>query len=53
LGDLLSQPRDAGGLGLGTTGTSALFLSAILALVSYLAISRRDATTAAAVPAIA
>lgn len=32
-GDLLSQSRDNGGLGLGTVGTSALFLVVILALV--------------------
>lgn len=31
-----------GGLGLGTTGTSYIFLSAILALVIYLPISGRD-----------
>jgi uncharacterized membrane-anchored protein len=42
LGDLLSQPTAGGGLGLGTVGTSALFLTAILSLVSYLAITRRD-----------
>ncbi len=33
LGDLLSQPLDKGGMGLGTTGTSALFLVAIAVLV--------------------
>jgi uncharacterized membrane-anchored protein len=42
LGDLLSQPKDAGGLGLGTTATSFLFLAAILALVGYLTVSKRD-----------
>jgi uncharacterized membrane-anchored protein len=42
LGDLLSQPRDAGGLGLGTVVTSSLFLVTILAIVSYLSITRRD-----------
>lgn len=42
LGDWLSQPRTAGGLGLGTVGTSALFLVAILALVTYLALSKTD-----------
>jgi uncharacterized membrane-anchored protein len=42
LGDLLSQTRHDGGLGLGTAGTSGLFLTAILSLVIYLAISRRD-----------
>jgi uncharacterized membrane-anchored protein len=36
LGDLLSQSRDDGGLGLGTVWTSALFLVTILALVAYL-----------------
>jgi len=42
LGDGLSQSRHAGGLGLGTTGTSALFLTTILALVVYLTVTRRD-----------
>ncbi len=42
LGDLLSQARDAGGLGLGTVGTSALFLSTILGLVIYLVITKKD-----------
>ena len=44
LGDYLSQPRVAGGLGLGTVGTSALFLTTILGLVAYLAITKRDVT---------
>ena len=43
IGDYLSQPRGDGGLGLGTTGTSALFLAAILGLVIYLTRTRRDA----------
>ncbi len=42
LGDFLSQPRDAGGLGLGTTGTSAIFLLGILAVVTYLSATRKD-----------
>jgi uncharacterized membrane-anchored protein len=42
IGDYLSQPRDAGGLALGTTGTSAIFLLTILAVVSYLTITKRD-----------
>lgn len=42
LGDLLSQHRSAGGLGLGTTLTSVLFLVAILGVVVYLALSRHD-----------
>jgi uncharacterized membrane-anchored protein len=41
LGDYLSQPGHAGGLGLGTTGTSALFLLAILGVVSYLGFDQR------------
>jgi uncharacterized membrane-anchored protein len=44
IGDLMSQPRDAGGLALGTTGTSAIFLAAILTLVTYLTITNRDQT---------
>jgi len=43
LGDLLSQDRTDGGLGLGTTVTSVLFLAAILAVVVYLSLSRVDA----------
>jgi uncharacterized membrane-anchored protein len=44
LGDYLSQARDHGGLGLGTVGTSALFLTLILGLVIYLTITRKDET---------
>jgi uncharacterized membrane-anchored protein len=43
-GDLLSQNRSAGGLGLGTTGTSIVFLSTILCVVIYLSITRKDQT---------
>jgi uncharacterized membrane-anchored protein len=42
LGDLLSQARSDGGLGLGTTVTSAVFLVVIVALVTYLTKSLRD-----------
>ncbi len=42
IGDYLSQARTDGGLGLGTTTTSALFLIAILGLVVYLTLTRRD-----------
>lgn len=42
LGDYLSQTRTDGGLGLGTTTTSLLFLGTILAVVVYLAITKRD-----------
>lgn len=41
-GDLLSQETKDGGLGLGTVGTSAIFLTVILVLVSYLSISKKD-----------
>lgn len=40
LGDLLSQPIANGGLGLGTTDTSLVFLAVILGLVVYLSVSR-------------
>ena len=36
MGDLLAQARTDGGLGLGTTVTSAIFLLVIVALVTYL-----------------
>jgi uncharacterized membrane-anchored protein len=45
LGDLLSQPTADGGLGLGTTGTSALFLTVILVLVVVLTVRSRNAVT--------
>jgi uncharacterized membrane-anchored protein len=45
IGDWMSQhSHKYGGLGLGTTGTSYIFLGCILALVTYLSITRRDAT---------
>jgi uncharacterized membrane-anchored protein len=43
-GDLLSQPRHVGGLGLGTTVTSFIFLAAILIVVTFLTITKRDVT---------
>src|SRR4051794_29743099 len=42
LGDGLSQPHADGGLGLGTTWTSVIFLVTIVALVGYLSVSKRD-----------
>jgi uncharacterized membrane-anchored protein len=42
LGDGLSQQKADGGLGLGTTWTSLLFLAAILVVVTYLAVTKRD-----------
>lgn len=49
IGDYLSQPTGDGGLGLGPNGTSAIFLAAILALVVFLTVTRRDQTPVAAV----
>src|SRR4051794_37620155 len=52
IGDWMSQKSHKyGGLGLGTTGTSYIFLGCILALVVYLSITRRDATEVARSPA--
>jgi uncharacterized membrane-anchored protein len=47
LGDFLGSPRDEGGLGLGTLGTSVLFLGTILAVVIYLTKTRKDRTETA------
>jgi uncharacterized membrane-anchored protein len=44
LGDYLSQPKVNGGLGLGTTVTSVIFLIAILAIIVFLAVSKIDIT---------
>ncbi len=46
IGDGMSQPHKAGGLGLGTTGTSLIFLVVILGLVTFLGYSRIDRTEA-------
>lgn len=43
IGDYLSQDAKNGGLGLGTVGTSAIFLISIFILVSYLTITKADA----------
>ena len=42
IGDYLSQPRADGGLGLGTTVTSVIFLLTILAVVIYLTLTKKD-----------
>jgi len=42
IGDYLSQAQTDGGLGLGTTTTSFLFLAAILGLVMYLMLTKKD-----------
>jgi uncharacterized membrane-anchored protein len=44
LGDLLSQPKVNGGIGLGTTTTSVIFLVAILAIIVFLAVTKIDTT---------
>jgi len=41
-GDLLSQARTYGGLGLGTVITSVVFLTVIVSLVIYLSIGQKD-----------
>ena len=48
LGDYLSQPKHTGGLGLGTTVTSAIFLVTILLVVVFLSVTRKDSTEAVA-----
>lgn len=45
LGDWLARTRAEGGLGLGTAGTSVVFLLAIAATVVYLSITRADVIT--------
>ena len=50
IGDFMSQhSKKYGGLGLGTTGTSYIFLGCILALVVFLTITKRDRTPPKAV----
>jgi uncharacterized membrane-anchored protein len=44
IGDYLSQPTEDGGLGWGTTTTSLVFLATILAVVTFLSITKRDMT---------
>jgi uncharacterized membrane-anchored protein len=45
IGDLLSQAKEDGGLGFGTTGTSMLFLSIITSLVIYLSLKQKRLAT--------
>jgi uncharacterized membrane-anchored protein len=40
--NLLSEPRDAGGLQVGVAGTSAGILAAVVALVRYVSVTHRD-----------
>jgi len=44
IGDYLASPHSDGGLGLGTFGTSVLFLGTILAVVIYLTVTDKDRT---------
>jgi uncharacterized membrane-anchored protein len=44
IGDYLGSPHTDGGLGLGTLGTSVLFLATILAVVVFLTKTQRDQT---------
>ena len=53
IGDYLASPTGEGGLGLGTNLTSIIFLSTILVLVVYLAISKRDVIRSGSVSAAA
>ncbi|KAJ1683852.1 hypothetical protein LUZ63_020997 [Rhynchospora breviuscula] len=43
IGDLLTAPHGAGGLALGTNGTSAIFLVVIVAVVSWFTVQQRRA----------
>jgi uncharacterized membrane-anchored protein len=52
IGDFMSQhSHKYGGLGLGTTGTSYIFLGCILALVAFLTVTKRDQAPAELEPA--
>src|SRR5439155_22361760 len=51
IGDYLASSHADGGLGLGTFGTSALFLGTIVVVVAYLAKTGRDRTERSATPA--
>ncbi len=50
LGDWLGFPKDQEGLGLGVTVTSVIFLTAILATVIYLTVTRADVIETTAAP---
>lgn len=42
LGDLMSQPVGDGGMGIGTFGINAVFLTVIVLLVAFLTVTRKD-----------
>lgn len=44
IGDYLSQDKEVGGLGLGSTTTSLIFLGVIAVVVAFLTVTRKDAT---------
>jgi uncharacterized membrane-anchored protein len=44
IGDYLSQDKQIGGLELGTTKTSVIFLAVILAVVTFVTVTKKDAT---------
>jgi uncharacterized membrane-anchored protein len=46
IGDWLASPKSEGGIGLGTLGTSVLFLGTILAVVVFLTVTDKDRTEA-------
>jgi uncharacterized membrane-anchored protein len=48
IGDYLSQPSSQGGLGLGATVTSLIFVVGILGIVAYLSITKADVIPGAA-----
>jgi uncharacterized membrane-anchored protein len=45
IGDYLSQPSSHGGLGLGTTVTSIIFVGGIIGIVIYLSVTKADVIT--------
>ncbi|MCI9889965.1 hypothetical protein JT358_16145 [Micrococcales bacterium 31B] len=51
IGDFTSQAHADGGLGIGTTGTSIIFLALIVVTVVYLSVTRADAAETRAVGA--
>ena len=48
IGDYLSQPASSGGLGLGATTTSLVFVAAIIGIVVYLSVTKADVIRGAA-----
>jgi uncharacterized membrane-anchored protein len=42
IGDYLTQPADQGGLGLGATTTTVIFVAGIIGIVAYLSVTKAD-----------